>query len=55
MCIHLLLKYVHILLQVHLHINANTSNFKVSECMFPTDGVKQGTKFDVILVLKQYI
>ena len=28
---------------------ANPSNFKVSECLFFTDRIKQGRQFDVIL------
>ena len=31
-------------------IYANPSNFKVSECLFFTDRIKQGSQFDVILL-----
>ena len=31
-------------------INANSSNFKVSECLFSTHRIKQGSQFDVILL-----
>ena len=31
-------------------IYANPSNFKVSECLFFTDRIKQGNQFDVILL-----
>ena len=35
----------------YLHIiHANPSNFKVSECLFFTDRIKQGSRFDVILM-----
>ena len=30
---------------------ANLSNFKVSECLFFTDIIKQGSQFDVIMLL----
>ena len=33
-----------------LCIYANPSNFKVSECLFFTDRIKQGSQFDVILL-----
>ena len=31
-------------------IYANPSNFKVSECLFFTNRIKQGSQFDVILL-----
>ena len=31
-------------------IHANLSNFRVSECLFFTDRIRQGNQFDVILL-----
>ena len=36
-----------------IETHANPSNFKVSECLFFTDRIKQGSRFDVILLCEE--
>ena len=50
-----MLQIPNLLFQVHpsptpnpVLMYANPSNFKVSECLFLTDRIKQGSQFDVI-------
>ena len=46
----LLCYFKHSFLQAIEQIYANPSNFKVSECLFFTDRIKQGSQFGVILL-----